>query len=378
MPRTEPAVVIVGAGAAGLSAGAALKRQEIDAVLLERDERIGGTWARRYERLRLHTVRRFSGLAHRPLPRSFPRYVPKDAYADYLQQYAEAFGLRVELNRPVQTIRPAEGGLWEIAPLEGPPLRSQVVIVATGNYNEPVLPEWPGMNGFAGRIVHSSEYRSGRDFAGRAVLVVGIGNSGAEIAADLVEQGASRVAIAVRTSPPIMPRQLFGVLPVQLVGIALTPIPAPGLIDRAGAVARRVAIGDLSKYGLGQAAWGPFTARRPAVIDVGFLKELKARKIEVRPAFERFTPSGVVFGDGHKEEFDAVVAATGFSTGLARLLEVRDTLRENGRPRFRSGRPTPHAGLYFIGFDETTRGVLFEANRDSKRLARAIRSYLDA
>jgi putative flavoprotein involved in K+ transport len=113
------------------------------------------------------------------------------------------------------------------------------------------------------------------------------------------------------------------------------------------------------------------------VIDVGFLKELKARKIEVRPAFERFTPSGVVFGDGHEEEFDAVVAATGFSTGLARLLEVRDALRENGRPRFRSGRPTPHAGLYFIGFDETTRGVLFEANRDSKRLARAVRSYLE-
>jgi len=114
------------------------------------------------------------------------------------------------------------------------------------------------------------------------------------------------------------------------------------------------------------------------VIDVGFLKLLKELKIDVRPTVDRFTRRGVVFEDGRAEDFDAVVAATGFNTGLARLLEVPDALRENGRPRFRSGRPTPYPGLYFIGFDETTRGVLFEANRDSKRLAGAVQGYLDA
>jgi cation diffusion facilitator CzcD-associated flavoprotein CzcO len=209
------------------------------------------------------------------------------------------------------------------------------------------------------------------------VLVVGIGNSGAEIAADLVEQGASRVAIAVRTSPPIMPRDLFGLVPVQLLGIALTPVPVPRLLDRAGSLARRVAIGDLSRYGLGKAEWGPFTARRPAVIDVGFLKELKSLKIDVRPAPDRFTDNGVVFADGREETFGAVIAATGFDSGLGQLLEVPDAVKDNGGPRFRSGRPTPHAGLYFMGFDETTRGVLFEAKRDSLRLARAVRRYLD-
>src|SRR6266542_2061447 len=118
-------------------------------------------------------------------------------------------------------------------------------------------------------------------------------------------------------------------------------------------------------------------ARRPAVIDVGFLQQLKARKIDVRPSVERFTPQGIVFADGREEEFDVVVAATGFTTGLARLLEVPGAVKENGRPQFRSGRPTPHPGLYFIGFDETTRGVLFEANRDSRRLAGTIRRYLE-
>jgi putative flavoprotein involved in K+ transport len=370
-------VVVVGAGAAGLSAAAALKQKGIESAVLDKDDRIGGTWARRYDRLHLHTVRRFSGLAHYPIPRTYPRYVPKDLYASYLEEYAQAFQLHVELNRHVRIVRPVDGGLWEIESHRDERWRAPVVIIATGHYNEAVLPQWPDMDDFAGRIVHSRDYVSGNEFAGRAVLVIGIGNSGAEIAADLVEQGASRVAIAVRTPPPIMPRDLFGVLPVQLLGIALTPIPAPKLIDRAGAAVRRVALGDLSKYGLGKAEWGPFTARRPAVIDVGFLEKLKAVEIAVRPTLDRFTTTGVVFADGSEENFDAVVAATGFNTGLAQLLEIPDVVLANGRPRFRSGQPTPHPGLYFIGFDETTRGVLFEANRDSKRLAGAVRRYLN-
>ncbi len=374
-PTDRDAVLVVGGGAAGLSAGAALKRKGIEPTVLDRDDRIGGTWARRYERLHLHTVRRYSGLAHYPIPRAYPRYLHKDLYAQYLEQYAEALGLRIELNHLVRTVRPVDGE-WETVSEQGERRRAPVVIIATGHYNEAVVPRWPGMADFAGRIVHSRDYVSGRDFAGQAVLVVGIGNSGAEIAADLVEQGAARVAIAVRTPPPIMPRDLFGMLPVQLLGIALTPIPAPGLIDRAGAAMRRVAIGDLGKYGLGKAEWGPFTAHRPAVIDVGFLKQLKAFKIEVRPSLDRFTERTIVFADGQEEEFDGVVAATGFDTGLGELLEVPDAVKDNGRPQFRSGRPTPHPGLYFIGFDETTRGVLFEANRDSKRLAGAVRRYL--
>jgi cation diffusion facilitator CzcD-associated flavoprotein CzcO len=372
-----PQVVIVGAGAAGLSAGGALKRLGIEPTILDKDDRIGGSWARRYERLHLHTVRRFSGLAHHPIPRSYPRYVPKDQFADYLEQYAEALQLHVELGSPVRTVRTGEDGLWEIVSEKEERRLAPVVIIATGNYHEPVVPRWPGLEDYGGRVVHSHDYASGRDFAGEDVLVVGIGNSGAEIAADLVEQGASRVAIAVRTSPPIMPRDLFGLVPVQMLGLALTPVPAPALIDRAGALTRRVATGDLSPYGLGKAEWGPFTARRPPVIDVGFLKELKRRKIEVLPSPERFKADGVVFADGRKESFAAVIAATGYDSGLRRLLDVPGALKHDGRPRFRSGRPTPHAGLYFIGFDETTRGVLFEAKRDSLRLARAVRRYLD-
>jgi putative flavoprotein involved in K+ transport len=375
MPPTEQAeIVVVGAGPSGLSAAGALRRRGHKPVVLEQDERVGGRWSGRYERLHLHTVRRFSGLAHHGMPGDYPRYVHKDLFARYLQEYAERFELDVRLATRVRKIAPA-GGAWLLESDRGT-LHATVVIVATGNYNVPILPDWPGVSEFGGRVVHSGEYHSGRDFAGKRALVVGIGNSGAEIATDLVEQGAAFVAISVRTPPPIMPRDLFGVLPVQLLGLALTPVPAPRLLDRAGSAVRRIGVGDLRKYGLEKAAWGPFTARRPAVIDVGFLRELKGGRIHVRPNVERFTPDGVAFANGEDEAFDVVVAATGFASALPELLDLPDAVGEHGRPEFRSGRPTTYPGLYFLGFDETTRGVLYEANRDSRRLARAVDHYL--
>lgn len=375
MPPAEAAdIVVVGGGASGLSAAGALRHRGLRSVALEQDEAIGGTWARRYERLRLHTVRRFSGLAHFGMPRDYPRYVPKDLYARYLQRYAETLELDVRLGQRVARVVRENGG-WRVEAGRSA-WTARAVIFATGRYRHPMTPDWPGRDAFRGRLLHSSQYGTGLDFAGARVLVVGVGNSGAEIAADLAEQGAALVAIAVRTPPPIMPRDLFGFVPAQLLGLVFTPVPAPRLLDRAGAVMRRLGNGDLSRYGLGPEAWGPFTGRRPAVIDVGFVRQLKAGRVHVRPTIERLTATGVVFSGGDEEAFDVVVAATGFRTGLGEFLDLPDAIAADGRPRFRSGRNTPYPGLYFIGYDETTRGVLYEANRDSRRLARAVAAYL--
>lgn len=373
MSHAEQAV-IVGAGAAGLSTAGALSRRGIDALVLDRDDQIGGSWARRYERLHLHTIRRFSGLAHCSIPSSYPRYLSKDEYARYLADYARRLSLRVSLQEGVVAIRPAADSSrrWEVETSQRT-VGTDVVIVATGHYTVPRIPSWEGIDSFGGRLLHSAEYRSGREFAGLRALVVGLGNSGAEIATDLVEQGAASVAVAVRTPPPIVTRELFGVVPVQVFGIALMPLRIPRAVDRVGAALRRLGVGDLRPYGLGEAAWGPFTARRPAVIDVGFLAELKAGRITVRPALKRLTPGGVEYVDRSEDEADVVVAATGFGTGLDDMLrEVPGIVDDDGQPLARSGKPTAGAGLYVIGFDETVRGHLFEARRESKRLARAV------
>jgi putative flavoprotein involved in K+ transport len=372
-------VVIVGAGAAGLSTAAALTRRGVDALVLDRSDRIGGSWASRYERLHLHTIRRFSGLAHHGIPSRYPRYLSKDEYAAYLGEYAERFALRVALGEDVTAIHPApgEGHTWEIDTAQRT-VETQVAIIATGHYAEPQIPSWEGIHEYEGRLIHSAAYRSGREFAGSRALVVGLGNSGAEIATDLVEQGAASVSVAVRTPPPIVTREMFGVIPVQLFGIALMPLGIPRTVDRIGATLRKRAVGDLRPYGIGDAAWGPFTARRPAVIDVGFLEVLKARQVTVRPALARLDQRGVEFADGSSSEFDVVVVATGFGTGLETILRsVPGVVSEDGQPLARSGQSTAASGLSFIGFDETIRGHLFEARRESKRLARRIARSLE-
>ena len=185
------------------------------------------------------------------------------------------------------------------------------------------------------------------------------------------------VSVAVRTSPPIVTREMFGIVPIQLFGITLVPLGMPRLVDRIGARLRARAVGDLTEYGLDEPAWGPFTARRPAVIDVGFVGVLKAGRVVVRPAVTGLSASGVEFADGSSEEFDVVVLATGFGTGLERMLQgVPGVISPDGQPLSRSGRPTAAPGLYFIGFDETVRGHLFEARRESKKLAKTVAGRL--
>jgi hypothetical protein len=254
--------------------------------------------------------------------------------------------------------------------------RAGVVIVATGLYAEASLPAWEGVAGFAGTLLHSREYTTGAAYRGQNVLVVGLGNSGAEIAADLAAQGAGSISVSLRTPPPIVTREMLGIIPVQLLGIALSRVGMPRVIDRIGAALRRISPGDLTAYGLGQAAWGPFTARKPAVIDTGFVKQLKQGRILVRPRVARFDSRGVVYVDGSRQDVDVVIAATGYRTGLEKILQVPEVIDDSGQPRFRSGGPTPVAGLYFIGFDETICGQLFEINRASRRLAREVAHYL--
>ena len=364
MPDDVP-VIVVGAGPAGLSTAGALARLGIRATVLERDAEIGARWAERYDRLRLHTIRRFSGLAHHPLPREHGRYVAKDEFARYLRDYVVRFGLDVRLDTDVARIR-RDGDGWVVeAPAAA--FRASIVVVATGKYDAPVVPEWPGRETFRGSLVHSSGYRSGADYAGQGVLVAGFGNTGAEIAADLVESGANRVAVSVRASPPITRRDVGGI-PIQLLGMAASVLP-PRAADRIASALRRVTIGDLSRYGLGPAEWGPFTARRPPVIDVGFLRQLRARRVEILPAVERLTEREVIFADGRSEPFDAVVAATGYRNALTDLVEldVEHARAPAGGPPSR----LPH-GLYVIGLRKTVRGDLFETRRDSLALASKI------
>lgn len=125
-----------------------------------------------------------------------------------------------------------------------------------------------------------------------------------------------------------------------------------------------------------QAAFTPYTNRQVPLIDVGFVAALKRGQIAVRPAVAALSEAGAVFGDGSCGIYDAIIAATGFQSGLASILEVDDALDDSGEPRAAAGEASVHPGLYFVGFIHSLRGHLFEANRASRRLARSVERYL--
>jgi cation diffusion facilitator CzcD-associated flavoprotein CzcO len=368
-------VVIVGGGAAGLSAAGALTRRGIEAVVLEQDAAVGGTWARRYDRLHLHTIRQFSGLAHLPIPSRYPRYLSRDEFVEYLGEYARHFALRLVGGTRVRRIRPSETGRggWTVE-TGGEPWHGRAVVIATGQYRRPFIPPWPGRETYSGRLAHSVEYSNAAPYAGQRVLVVGAGNSGAEIATDLGDHGAASVSISVRTPPPIVPRDPFG-MPVQRTSILLSALPA-AIANRLGRATARIVIGDLTRYGMPAGTFAPYSTRRVPLIDVGFVAALKRGQLSVRPAVDRLTATGVVFAGGGSESFDAIIAATGFTTGLESLLDAPGVVDEHGEPLGRSGDQTAHPGLYFNGFTHSLRGHLLEANLASRRLARNVERYL--
>ena len=372
----EANVVVIGGGAAGLSAAGALARRGIDAVVLEQDQEVGGTWARRYDRLHLHTVRGLSGLAHFPIPRRHATYLSRDEVVSYLREYARALGLRIVAGTTAKRVHAAPAGGWRVEVEGGEAWHGRVAVVATGQYRVPLLPAWPGRETYAGSLTHSSSFMNGATYARKRVLVVGAGNSGAEIATDLADCGASFVAVSIRTPPAVVLRDSLGI-PVQRTSHLLSKLP-PAAANVLARLTARLTVGDLTRYGMPRGEFAPYTSQRIPLIDVGFVGALKGGRISLRPALERLTATGAVFADGTEEPFDAIIAATGYTTGLPSLVDVPGALDESGEPRGVSGEPTAHPGLYFIGFTHSLRGHLFEANRASLRLAENVERYLNS
>ncbi|HWX09051.1 MAG TPA: NAD(P)/FAD-dependent oxidoreductase [Gaiellaceae bacterium] len=364
-------LVIVGAGSAGLATGALLRREGLEPLLLEAGPEPGAAWRERYDRLRLHTPRLLSGLPGRRIPRRFGRWVTRDDLLEYFREYAEAERLDMRTGTRVERIEP-DGNAWRLETAEGP-LRAETVIVATGYNGAPFVPDWPGRESFAGELVHSAEYRNPQPFRNRDVLVVGVGNSGAEIATDVAEGGASRSRLSVRTPPQILRRATAGI-PAQLVGIAFRHLP-PSWIDPVSKAQRRVSIPDLAAQGLPRPEVGVLTSfittGTTPVLDVGIVDAVRRGRVEVVAAVEGFDGADVLLADGSRIAPDAVIAATGFRAGLDGLVGHLGVLDPRGLPVATDGKPAL-PGLWFVGFQPTLGGQLREGSIAARHVAAAV------
>jgi putative flavoprotein involved in K+ transport len=367
-------VVVVGAGPAGLAAAAALRRRGYAPVVLERSGAVGDSWRRHYDRLHLHTTRRLSGLPGLPIPRAAGRWVARDDVARYLERYAARHRLDVRTGRTVTRVDRAPGGGWLVRVADGGTLAARVVVVATGDNRTPAPLVWPGLSSFTGEVRHAAGYRDPAPYRGRDVLVVGAGNSGAEIAVDLAQGGAARVRLAVRTPPHIVRRSTFG-WPAQRTGILVRRLPAR-VVDPLARALERLTVPDLSARGLARPAGGLSAwvrAGNVPVQDVGLLAAVRAGLVEPVAAVVAFDGGAVVLVDGTRVAPDVVVAATGYRRDLGPLVGHLGVLDESGRPAVRDGRSLPRApGLYFVGFVAPISGVLRELGFEARRLARDV------
>jgi putative flavoprotein involved in K+ transport len=333
-----PEAVVVGAGPAGLAAAAMLQRGGVETVVVDRADGVGASWRGHYDRLHLHTARWLSDLPGLAIPRRYGRWVARDDVVRYLEAYAAHHRLEVRLASEVTRVD-RDSSRWVVRSPAGD-LDATYVVVATGFNNCPVMPAWPGADGFAGELIHAAQYRNAVPHVGRDVLVVGSGNTGAEIAMDLADGGARSVRLAVRTPPHIVFRQMNGI-PNPTLGVVLRRMPV-GFVDAVARRLRALTIGDLTRYGLPTPDDGLYerVVRRGSIpiVDMGFIERLKAGAFTVVPAVESFDGEKVRFADGTATTVDVVIAATGYQRALEHLVGHLGVSRRSGTPAVPRGR----------------------------------------
>jgi hypothetical protein len=358
----QTTVAIIGAGPAGLAAGACLRAAGVDFVMLEKEQAVGASWRRHYARLHLHTVKKYSSLPLRSFPKNYPRYVPRELMVRYLDDYAAHFDLRPRFGAVVRAVR-RDGDAWVVESATGS-LRAAFVVIATGYNGEPSVPVIPGIETFGGKVLHSADYTDAKPFAGRAVLVIGMGNTGAEIALDLAEGGA-RPTLSVRNGVHVVPRDLFGI-PIQIVAMTVTRVLPAGFNDAIFPKILDWVLGHPARYGITRPLEGILAqaarAAKIPVLDVGTMRKISAGAIKVAPGLSTVTEDGAIFPDGSRGAYDAIILATGYRPNYRNFLAASESNNADS--------------IYFIGFRNAITGLLRQISIEAAAAAADIRRKL--
>ncbi|EEF41651.1 monooxygenase, putative [Ricinus communis] len=375
----EQIAIIVGAGPSGLATSACLNLYSIPHIILEREDCCASLWKKySYDRLHLHLKKQFSELPHMSFPSSCPTYISKDQFIQYLDGYVSHFKISPLYQRCVELATYDQGTKKWILKVRNvnsgdvEDYSARFLIVASGETCDPFIPDVEGLNSFSGDALHSTQFKNGKAYRNKNVLVVGSGNSGMEIALDLVNHGA-KTSIVVRSPVHILSREM-----VYLALAMLKYFPL-GLVDSLLVLLSKVVFGDLTKYGMSRATEGPFFMKvaygKYPIIDVGTFNKIKSGEIQVLPAVESIRGNEVIFKNGKSHAFDKVIFCTGFKRSTNKWLKGDDyLLNEDGmsKPSYPNHWKGKN-GLYCIGL--ARRGI-YGASADAQNTADDIKSLL--
>ncbi|MFN4090018.1 MAG: flavin-containing monooxygenase [Alphaproteobacteria bacterium] len=337
----DPAVLVVGAAQSGLTIAARLGLLGIDTLVVDRDERIGDSWRRRYHALTLHNETRVNHLPYMPFPPSWPVFIPKDMLANWFEIYAEA----MELN--VWTGTELVSGSWDedadcwytvLKRADGTErrMRPRHIVFANGVSTTPIMPDLPGLKDFRGTVRHSGRYGSGLEWKGKRALVLGTGTSGHDVAQDLCVSGAASVTL-VQRSPTLVvslkeaqaPYALYDEeIPFEDKDLLAVSFPFPvyrrahQLITEKNRIADKALLDGLERRGFrlssgeGGSGWQIMYQSRGGgyYFDAGCSEMIVDGRVGLiqYDDIERFGPEGAIMKDGSVMSADLIVLATGY------------------------------------------------------------------
>lgn len=358
---SKPRIAIIGAGVSGICMAKYLIQESADVTVFEIGSQIGGLWCYNndngltaiYKTLHINTARnltRFHDYDFKPDVQMFPSH--EDMH-EYLVSYADHFGVtpRIRFKSKVTEVRPlfkpgTEAPRWEIATESGARDQFDVVIVANGHQSVPLHAE-ELRSRFEGEYLHSHDYRDPEPFVGKRVCIIGMGNSAVDIATDVCVRAARTVVVA-RSGVMILPKTIFGIPITDIIAKLYRPwLPAslPGRVARA---ITYIVHGDMQKYG-----FKPLEKRNHATSGALICHHIAYNRLTVKQGIESVNGRRLRFADGTIEEFDVMIAATGYRISFPFLSSDIVEVKNNGVALYKRIVPPDWPGLYFIGLINT-------------------------
>lgn len=372
---TSTHTLIIGASAAGLASAACLQKEGLEFILLEKHSQVATSWINHYDRLHLHTSKKWSALPFKNFDPSLPQYPSGQDVVTYLDNYAAELNIYPVFTTEVLSVR-KEKDNWITKTNHGT-YQSTFVIVATGRNHKPRTPKFDGLNSFKGPILHSSQYKNGAAFAGKNVLIVGFGNSGCEQAICLHEHGAC-ASLSVRSAVNVIPRDIFG-FPALEIGKLTSVFPAK-VRDKINAPLLKMLVGDITKLGLKKSTCGPLeqieNQGKIPVLDIGTIKLIKQGHLKVYGDIIKIEGNTIYFEDNKMQHADAIILATGYHHNLESFLNLgkgrMDDVNKAANKQSYFGKD----GLYFCGFYVSPSGMLHEIGIEANKISKDIKKKL--
>lgn len=343
-------VVVIGAGQSGLAAAGALRELNVLAVVLEAGNRPAGSWPRYYDSLQAFSPAGFSSMVGMPFPGDPSRYPTRDEVADYLERYAATLDVEIQTNTRVVSVHREDHG-FVVVTAGGRQWRAAGIIAASGSFANPYRPTFSGEQSFTGQLLHAADYRNPSRYVGKRVIVVGAGDSAAQIANELAP--VANTTLAARHPLRFIPQRIGGEdVHYWLRETGFESLPAEWL--------------------------SKITGGSVITDSVGFQQTLADGLLDVRPMFIALDGNQVVWSDG-RERIDAIILATGYRPSLDYLRQL-GALDPDGAPLHAGGISTTHLGLVYLGLEfqrsyasNTLRGVGADASAVIAPLAAWIR-----